>query len=263
MHKFVDNKDENLSRLVHEQKTAEGHRINGDFVKSIVYGGLDGILSMFAIISGAAGGSLPPEAVVVLGISNLIANGISMGVGDTISTFSYHDHVANERKRECWEFDNCPEGEIEEMIDLYEEKGLPRHKAKVVVETMAKYHDFFIDIMVAEELGLRIPHIDENPYKEGLVTFLSFFFFGGLPLLFFTIISNLFHFSSNELFIFSFISTGFVLFLLGVCKSKFSSTSWQYSGIEFVLLGSTCAIVSYFIGYFVAKLGEDYFNELK
>lgn len=169
-----------------------------------MYGGLDGILSTFVIISGASGGSLGPEAIIILGVSSLFANGISMGVGDAISTFSYHEHVSHERQRECWEFENFPEGEIEEMVDLYEEKGLPRHKAKVVVETMAKYKDFFIDIMVAEELTLRIPHPSENPIKEGFVTFLSFIGFGSIPLICYIVILSAFERTACIIFLFSF-----------------------------------------------------------
>lgn len=41
-----------LSRLVHQQRAVEGHRVNGDFIKSIIYGGLDGVLTAFALISG-------------------------------------------------------------------------------------------------------------------------------------------------------------------------------------------------------------------
>ena len=40
-----------------------------------------------------------------------------------------------------------PEGEIEEMVDLYVQRGLPRDKAIEVVATMAKYKDFFLDLM--------------------------------------------------------------------------------------------------------------------
>ena len=42
-------------------------------MKSIVYGGLDGIVTTFAIVAGASGGSLSPQVVLILGISNVIA----------------------------------------------------------------------------------------------------------------------------------------------------------------------------------------------
>lgn len=155
-------------------------------------------------IKGAAGGKLGTEVVLILGVSNIVADAFSMGVGDVVSTIAYNEHVKHERlyvfdskstyshfscsvnlfcRRECWEFDNYPEGEIEEMIDLYENRGLPRDKAKVVIETMAKYRELFIDVMMTEELGLQVPDEDESPAKEGLITFTSFLVFGFVPLL--------------------------------------------------------------------------------
>lgn len=60
-------KDASLSKLAHEQRAVEGHRTYGDFIKSIVYGGLDGVLTTFALISGAAGGGLGAKEVLILG----------------------------------------------------------------------------------------------------------------------------------------------------------------------------------------------------
>ena len=72
----------------------EGHRKDGDMIKSLVYGGLDGALTCFAIIGGAAGGRLSPTQVLILGVSNVFADAFSMGVGDVVSTKAYHEHVA-------------------------------------------------------------------------------------------------------------------------------------------------------------------------
>ena len=91
-------RDANLSRLAHQQRAVEGHRVHGDFIKSIVYGGLDGALTAFALISGAAGGSLGAEIILVLGVSNIVADAVSMGVGDTISTIAYNEFVKHERR---------------------------------------------------------------------------------------------------------------------------------------------------------------------
>jgi len=239
----------------------EGHRLNGDSIKSVVYGGLDGVLTSFAIVSGAAGGNLRPETVLILGISNIIADAFSMGVGDVVSTLAYHDHVMRERKREVWEFESFKEGEIEEMIDLYEKRGLPREKGKICVELMAKYKDFFIDVMMCEELQLKVPSEDDNPYKDGLVTFVSFIMFGSMPLVGYVLIPLIFpHASSNVLFGAAGISTMIVLFILGSFKSQFSVSTWYYSGMEFLALGSMAASTSYIIAMIVESLAHDFFH---
>ncbi|GBG25424.1 Vacuolar iron transporter 1 [Hondaea fermentalgiana] len=259
--------ENNVSASIEAHKShaaEEGHRTLGDSIKSVVYGGLDGVLTCFAIISGAAGGNLGPSTVLILGVSNIVADAFSMGVGDCVSTIAYHEHVMQERKREVWEFDNFEDGEITEMVDLYEQRGLPRDKAQVVVKTMAKYKEFFIDIMMCEELQLKVPGPDENPYKDGVVTFFSFLIFGTMPLLGYLIVPLVVpDVSSSVLFITAVIVTMLVLFILGSFKSAFSASSWWYSGLEFLLLGSAVASTSYGIAMIVEELAHDFFQNPK
>jgi predicted membrane protein (TIGR00267 family) len=58
------------------------------YIKSIVYGGMDGIITTFAIVAGVAGASLASSIVLILGFANLIADGISMATGDYLSNKS-------------------------------------------------------------------------------------------------------------------------------------------------------------------------------
>ena len=57
--------------------------------------------------------------VLAMGIANLIGDGISMALGDFISTKSEAEFTINERNREAWEVENNPDGEKKEMIDIY------------------------------------------------------------------------------------------------------------------------------------------------
>lgn len=91
---------------------------------------------------------MPSEVVLVLGFANLMADGMSMGIGDYLSERSELDFIQSERAREEWEFTNFREGEIAEMMEIYTEKGLTAEDAAVILNTMAKYPRFFIDHMV-------------------------------------------------------------------------------------------------------------------
>jgi len=107
-------------RVAHDGAVAKADEAHGgfgsDYVKSIVFGGLDGIITTFSTIASSVGGNLSIEAVITLGFANLIADAISMGVGDFISSKAEYDHLMAERARELWEFDNHPEGEKQEMV---------------------------------------------------------------------------------------------------------------------------------------------------
>jgi len=69
----------------------------------------------------------------------------------------YRRHYAREYKREKWELENYEQGEKEEMVGLFAYKGLNRHDAEAVVGTMSASKDFFVGLMMTEELQLREP----------------------------------------------------------------------------------------------------------
>ncbi|KAL7485268.1 hypothetical protein ACHAW6_010874 [Cyclotella cf. meneghiniana] len=245
----------NFHDMKHEANT-EMHQTEGGFLKPIIFGGLDGILTSFAIVAGAAGGKMPVPVVLVLGFSNIFADALAMGVGEFLSSKAENEWILSERRRENWEMENYPEGEIREMIDIYIERGMSVEDATMVIHTMAKYKDFFVDIMMAEELGLQVP--DENhkteSMKEGVVMFCAFATFGSLPILGYIIIPALFPTLGEDLlFAAACIITGMVLFGMGCVKSNFSAANWFVCGLETLLLGGACATVAYTVGQFVDK----------
>jgi len=156
--------------------------------------------------------------------------------------------------------DNYPEGEIKEMIEIYEKRGMDKEDAVLVVETMAKYKDFFVDVMMKEELELQVPEDDHimGSMKEGVVMFCSFAIFGSCPLLGYVIIPIAF--PNHEpiiLFTNACVVTGIVLFCMGCMKSKFSNAKWYLCGLETFLLGGACATVAFAIGLLVDRLVAD------
>ncbi|GAX18929.1 hypothetical protein FisN_8Hh147 [Fistulifera solaris] len=244
------------SRQYHESrssavKSEEAHQQGGGMLKPIIFGGLDGILTSFAIVAGAAGGRLDPSVVLILGFSNIFADALSMGVGEFLSSKAENEWILSERRREEWEFENYPEGEIEEMIEIYESRGMSHEDAKLVINTMAKYKDFFVDVMMTQELELQPPeenYLQEN-FREGVVMFSSFAAFGAMPLLGYVIIPAAFpDLSTDYLFACACLITGMVLFLMGSVKSFFSTQHWFRAGMETLSLGGACATVAFTIG---------------
>jgi VIT1/CCC1 family predicted Fe2+/Mn2+ transporter len=52
------------------------------YIRDLVYGANDGIITTFAVVAGVAGGSLSTRAVLIVGVANLLADGLSMGAGN-------------------------------------------------------------------------------------------------------------------------------------------------------------------------------------
>jgi DNA damage-binding protein 1 len=109
------------SKQFHDARSSaseEGHQAEGGFLKPVIFGGLDGILTSFAIVAGAAGGHLDPSVVLILGFSNIFADALSMGVGEFLSSKANNEWILSERRREEWELENYPEGEINGTISF-------------------------------------------------------------------------------------------------------------------------------------------------
>ena len=78
----------------HEQD--EQHIKVGEFIKSAVYGGLDGIITVLSICLSGVGASTGANVVEALGISSLIADGLSMAVADYLATKSDDEYMKAE-----------------------------------------------------------------------------------------------------------------------------------------------------------------------
>ena len=86
-------KPSNRESLHVEPRTALG--IAQHYVRDVVYGANDGVITTFAVVAGVTGGTLAPATVLVLGVANLLADGLSMGVGNYLGIRS------DERVREA------------------------------------------------------------------------------------------------------------------------------------------------------------------
>lgn len=252
--------DRETSIKVHNtSKAAENHGGNaGKYIKSIVYGGLDGIITTFAVVASIAGARLDTGIVIIMGFASLIADGISMGMGDFLSSRAENDYTNEERKREAWECDNYIEGEKKEMVDLYMNKGMSFEDATIVIETMSKYRDIFVDCMMVEELGLMPVDPDDSPLKNGLVTFTSFLVFGCVPMIAYVgavaVGQGQTVASFDVTFIVACVMTLATMFLLGALTARFSSQKWYVAGVWILLNGGAAAIAAYLIGWVLALL---------
>lgn len=241
------------SKKAHKAACAPEHHQTGQgqYIKSFVYGGLDGIVTTFAVVAGVAGANLSANVVLILGAANLIADGISMAFGDYLSTKAENEYMAAERARETWETRNYPEGEKQEMIEIYMEKGIPKEYAAVAVNALSKYEKPWVDIMMVEELGLVENY--ESPIRNGLVTFASFIVFGSIPVLIY-LLARFVPFFSARAFVTDCAITGITLFVLGTLKIHFTRQHWYRAGAEMMLLGGFAAAAAYFVGALLGKL---------
>ncbi|MEN8253330.1 MAG: VIT1/CCC1 transporter family protein [Patescibacteria group bacterium] len=80
---------------------------NPALLKAAVYGANDGIITTFAVVAGVAGAGLNAKVVLILGIANMIADGLSMGLGDFLGERSERKLKAHQKDKDDCECKNA------------------------------------------------------------------------------------------------------------------------------------------------------------
>ncbi len=236
------------------QASAESHKTaSGAFIGEAVYGALDGIVTTFAVVAGVAGAKLPSHVVLILGFANLIGDGLSMGVGSYLSTKSKREYQKSERARELWEIEHYPEGEINEIREIYRKKGFEGDDLERVTKIITSDKKIWVDTMMYEELG--IVNEEGHPFFNGLSTFIAFAIAGFIPLLFFLLGREIPSMAPYS-FTMSMVLTGITLFVIGSLKVLVTQTNWWKSGLEMLIIGGLTAVGAYTVGFLLQGLAR-------
>lgn len=214
----------------------------GKYIGDMVYGANDGIITTFAIVAGAQGAALAPVIIIILGLANIVADGISMGASSFLGSRSEKDFAKAQRQREDWEIDHLRELEVEEIREIFEKKGFRGRNLGEAVSVITSNRQVWLDTMMRDELGI-LEDPKDDPKKHGLVTFIAFIFAGFFPLF-----SYLIPGIPNP-FIVSVVVGCLTLFAVGASRSLITTAGWFSGGMTMLVVGSAAAAIAYFVGY--------------
>ncbi len=220
------------------------------YLKSIVYGGLDGIVTTFAVVAGAAGAALQPHIALILGFANLAGDALSMGFGDYTSSTAKKELELKMKKEEEKLLRKNPELEKEKIKEVYEKKGLTSDDASKIASIILKKKNLATEIILYEQ---GITHESGSPAKMGLYTFFSFVVFGLIPLMAYVVMPIL-DLSQKTSLILACVLTACALFFLGSLKSIFTKKNLLFSGLQMLAIGGFTAVAAYSVGYFISSL---------
>ncbi|MEP6805843.1 MAG: VIT1/CCC1 transporter family protein, partial [Flavobacterium sp.] len=159
----------------------ENHYINrSGWLRAAVLGANDGILSTTSLAIGVAAASITREPILLAAVAGLVAGALSMAAGEYVSVSSQSDVETADLKREKIALETLPEEELEELTDIYIQRGLNKELARqVAVELTA--HDA-LEAHARDELGIN--EISQaNPLTAAFASAISFIIGGLLPLL--------------------------------------------------------------------------------
>ncbi|MFG6444828.1 VIT family protein [Microbacterium sp. P07] len=151
-----------------------------NWLRAGVLGANDGIVSVAAIVVGVAGAGSSTAAVIAAGSAALVGGAISMALGEYVSVSSQSDSQRALIEKEKVELRDDPDGELVELAELYEARGLSSQTARqVAIELTAK------DSLKAHlSMELNIDEADvASPWHAAGASALAFLVGGILPLL--------------------------------------------------------------------------------
>jgi VIT1/CCC1 family predicted Fe2+/Mn2+ transporter len=165
-----------MSRLHQERHLIQ--RIG--WLRAAVLGANDGIVSTASLIVGVAVASQGRSEVLVAGVAGLVAGAMSMAAGEYVSVSSQSDTEKADLSREKVELQTQPQLELDELADLYADRGVePGLARQVAAQLMARDA---LGAHARDELGIS-KVTTAKPVQAAFTSALTFAAGASLPLL--------------------------------------------------------------------------------
>ncbi len=235
--------------MPHAIKARLGRPRRTSHLGDAVLGGIDGCVTTFAVVAGALGAGFSGIVVIILGVANLFADGLSMAVSNYLSTRSQREELDKARREEEDHIRDFPEGEREEIRQIFSAKGFNGETLERIVDTVTQNPKLWIETMLTEELGLQLE--GRSPIRAAAATFVAFVAVGSVPLLPFLFQRGL---ATHHAFVISAITTGLSFAAVGVAKGVVLKRSLLASGAQTLLIGGAAAAVAYLVGIWLRRV---------
>lgn len=220
---------------------ASGQGLNAklNWLRAGVLGANDGIVSTAGLVVGVAAATVDRGPILTAGIAGLAAGAVSMALGEYVSVSTQRDTERALLIKERAELRELPEQELEELVDLYEAKGLSPATARLVAEELTEHDAFAAHADV--ELGID-PDDLTNPWQAAVSSAISFTIGALLPLI--AILSTPPHLRIPV----TFIAVLVALALTGSISARLGGARRGRAVARVVIGGAVAMVVTYVIG---------------
>jgi len=226
-------------------------KLTDEYLGEFVYGGIDGIVTTFAVVAASSAAGLENGVILILGFSNLIADAISMGVSAYLSERSEVDQYHKKRRHVV----SLLGDQIDKAMKVIE-KNLKKYGFKdgeldSATKTVASNKDRATEFIMKEEHSLA--QEPENAALIGGITFTAFILIGVVPMLAY-LTDFIIDGSGEGLFFKTCILAGIAFAGIGWLKSRVSRSPIFTSILETLILGAIAAGAAYAVGNWLEPL---------
>jgi len=219
------------------------HRaVGGNALRAAVLGANDGLVSNLSLVMGVAGAALSGSAILVSGFAGLLAGAFSMALGEWLSVQSSRELYARQLKTEEAEIRTAPEEELEELVLIYQARGIAEVEARQMAEQVMRDEARALETLAREELAIDPKELGGSAWEAALASFLLFAFGAIIPVLPFLFLTG-----APGIYT-SLAVSGAGLFVIGAGTTLFTARSVVWSGARQILFGLAAAAITFGIG---------------
>ncbi len=215
-------------------------------LRAAVLGANDGIVSVAAVVVGVAGATEDTKTILTAGVAALFAGALSMAVGEYVSVSTQRDTEKAILQKEKHELETYPEAELEELILIYQRKGLSRTTAELVGKELTKYDALGEHATV--ELGID-PYNLTNPWYAAYASGLAFLCGAIIPIVAIILVP-----ASYDL-VATFTSVIVALIITGALSANAGGSQKRVAIIRVVLGGILAMIITFGVGKLFGIVG--------
>lgn len=219
------------------RRLGRGHRPS--YLRDWIYGGIDGAVTTFAVVSSVVGAGLSSRVIVVLGLANLLADGFSMAAGNYSGTRAEREEEERLRAVEREHIARDPEGEREEIRQIYAGKGFAGSDLERAVDVVSADRERWVEAMLREEYGIAAGV--RSPWVAGWTTFSAFVVCGAAPLAPYLL-------GLPRAFPVAIGVTAAVFAAIGCLRARWSPYPWWKTGLGTLAVGGAAATVAWAVG---------------
>ena len=157
---------------------SEGHRAHkAGWLRAAVLGANDGLVATSSLMIGVAAAG-KNDFLLTAGLAGIAAGAMSMAVGEYVSVRSQTDIENADRKMEIDQLAADPQGELIELAEIYQKRGLTKELSLEVAKQM---HDFdALESHLRDELG-QFEHTKARPVQAAIASAISYTLGSALP----------------------------------------------------------------------------------
>jgi len=218
------------------------HRAGGNALRAAVLGANDGLVSNLSLVMGVAGAEASARNILLTGIAGLVAGACSMAMGEWLSVTSSRELNQRQIDVEAEELRAVPEEELEEMVLIYQAKGLGETEARALAEKLMANKDTALDTLVREELGIDPEELGGSPWTAAFASFGLFALGAIFP------VAPYFWLNGVAALAASLALSGIALALIGTATSLFTGRGIFSASLRQLVIGYGAAAITFAIG---------------